>query len=178
MTDRIGRTLSLEEGLTEAMERIVSCCKKGNKLIFIGNGGSAAIASHQAMDYWKNGGLEAVTFNDSSLLTCISNDYGFERVFAEPIQRFARAGDLLVAISSSGKSPNIFRATETARKMRCDVITFSGFDMLNPLRSLGEMNFFVPSYSYGIVEITHLSLLHAMLESYIAFKRTSEKRNE
>ena len=94
VTDKIGRIPSLEEGLTQTLARILSCCQKGNKLMFIGNGGSAAISSHLAMDYWKNGGLEAVTFNDSSLLTCLSNDYGFERVFAEPIQRFARAGDL------------------------------------------------------------------------------------
>ena len=177
VTDKMGRTFSLEEGLTETMGRIVSCCQKGNKLMFIGNGGSAAISSHLAMDYWKNGGLEAITFNDGSLLTCLSNDYGFERVFAEPIQRFARAGDLLLAISSSGKSPNILRAVEKARVMKCGVMTFSGFDPSNPLRILGDMNFFVPSTSYGVVEITHLTLLHAILESHISSKYPPRKEN-
>lgn len=173
-----GKEFLLEESLTESLERMVSCCRKGNKLIFIGNGGSAAISSHQAVDYWKNGGLEAITFNDASLLTCISNDYGYERVFAEPIRRFARSGDCLLAISSSGKSPNILQAVEAARKIGCDVITFSGFSPSNPLRSLGKINFFVPSHSYGIVEITHLTLIHAMLESYRDTQNASSgKRN-
>lgn len=178
VTDNTGRALSLEKGLTLAVERMTSCCQKGNKLIFIGNGGSAAISSHQAVDYWKNGGLEAIAFNDSSLLTCISNDYGYERVFAEPIQRFARPGDTLLAISSSGRSPNILQGVEKAREVGCRIITFSGFDASNLLRSLGEINFFVPSYSYGIVEITHLTLIHAMLESYIASKDDIKNRKD
>lgn len=177
VTEVQGKALSLEGGLTDVMDRMVACCRKGKKLIFIGNGGSAAISSHQAVDYWKNGGLEAIAFNDASLLTCISNDFGYERVFAEPIQRFAHPGDCLLAISSSGRSPNILRAVETAQKIGCGIVTFSGFSVSNPLRSLGETNFFVPSHSYGIVEITHLTLIHAMLESYMASKDSSEKGN-
>ena len=175
-TDRKGQALPLEEALAKTIGQMVSCGDSGRKLIFIGNGGSAAIASHQAVDYWKNGGLEAVAFNDASLLTCISNDYGYEKVFSEPIQRFAKPGDLLVAISSSGKSPNILEGAGAAQKMGCGVITFSGFHPQNPLRSLGETNFFVPSSSYGIVEITHLTLIHAMLESHITSKAASERK--
>jgi D-sedoheptulose 7-phosphate isomerase len=159
-----GASMPLQEGLGGTVDLVEEVCAAGNKLIFIGNGGSAAIASHQAVDYWKNGGLTALAFNDASLLTCISNDFGYERVFAEPIGRFAHEGDVLVAISSSGQSPNILRGVEAARKVGCHVITFSGFDASNPLRGAGDLNFYVPSYSYGIVEITHLSLLHAILE--------------
>ena len=169
-TDAQGKSLSLEVALTGAMGQMAACGEKGRKLIFIGNGGSASIASHQAVDYWKNGGLEAIAFNDASLLTCISNDYGYEKVFVQPVQRFAKPEDLLLAISSSGKSPNILQAVEAARQASCGVITFSGFSSSNPLRSLGDINFFVPSHSYGIVEITHLTLLHAMLESRMALR--------
>ena len=176
VTDAQGKELSLEGALTETMERVALCCKNGNKLMFIGNGGSAAISSHQAVDYWKNGGLEAVAFNDASLLTCISNDFGYERVFAEPIQRFAKPGDSLFAISSSGKSLNILQGVETAQKIGCDIVTFSGFDPSNPLCSLGRVNFFVPSFSYGIVEITHLSLIHALLETYMALRRSEAEK--
>lgn len=172
-TDEKGQDLSLERALTAAMDLILSRCSKGSKLIFIGNGGSAAIASHQAVDYWKNGGLEAVAFNDASLLTCISNDFGYERVFAEPVQRFAKPQDVLLAISSSGKSPNILQAVEASQRVGCAVITFSGFHPLNPLRSLGAVNFFVPSTLYGIVEIAHLTLIHAMLESYLVCRTPS-----
>ena len=170
-TNRGGTVLSLEEALTGLMERMIAVSTRGNKLIFIGNGGSAAIASHQALDYWKNGGFEAVAFNDSILLTCISNDYGYEKVFSEPILHFGKEGDLLVAISSSGQSPNILKAVDTAYQKGCGVVTLSGFEAMNPLRSLGETNFYVPSRSYGIVEVTHLTLLHSLLESYIVSKR-------
>ena len=115
------------------------------------------------MDYWKNGGLTALAFNDASLLTCISNDFGYERVFAEPIAGFAQEGDLLVAISGSGRSASILNGVEAARKATCRVITLSGFSGSNPLRVMGDLNFHVSSDSYGVVEITHLSLLHGVL---------------
>ena len=166
-----GQPLALDQGLTEGIAAMERCALAGRKLMFIGNGGSAAIASHQAVDYWKNGGLKAVAFNDASLLTCIGNDYGYDRVFAEPIRRFGEAQDLLIAISSSGKSPNILRGVEAAREQGCRVLTLSGFDDTNPLRRLGELNFYVPSHAYGIVEVMHLSLLHAMLDEAIARKK-------
>ena len=164
VTLRGGVPLELRAGLGAAVDMVEDACFAGNKAIFIGNGGSAAIASHQAVDYWKNGGLAALAFNDASLLTCIANDFGYERVFAEPIERFARDGDVLVAISSSGRSPNILRGVAAGRKTGCRVMTLSGFDPSNPLRGAGDLNFYVPSHSYGIVEVTHLSLLHAILE--------------
>ncbi len=164
ITSASKENLSLEKGIKYTIKIMDLCDKKGGKLIFIGNGGSAAIASHQAVDYWKNGGRRAIAFNDSSLLTCISNDLGYERVFAEPISMFAQPGDLLLAISSSGRSPNIIKGVDAAQKKDCAIITFSGFDYNNPLRSKGDLNFYVPSHVYGIVEITHLSLIHATLE--------------
>lgn len=168
VTTRDRGSLTLEAGLAQGLAMIEACGRGGQKLIFIGNGGSAAIASHQAVDYWKNGGVEAVAFNDASLLTCIGNDYGYDRVFAEPLRRFAKAEDLLIAISSSGKSPNILRGVEVGRERGCRVLTLSGFADTNSLRGLGELNFYVPSHSYGIVEVTHLSLLHAMLDERMA----------
>lgn len=174
VTRRDGRALDLEEGLAKGIAMMQHCARSRHKLIFIGNGGSAGIASHQAVDYWKNGGIEAIAFNDASLLTCIGNDYGYDRVFAEPIRRFAKPGDLLIAISSSGRSPNILRAVEAADDMRCGALTLSGFDATNALRGLGELNFHVPSHAYGIVEVTHLSLLHAMLDDLISRKGSRE----
>lgn len=159
--------MGLQAGLAGVLDLVEEAGRSGGKLMFIGNGGSAAIASHLAVDYWKNGGLPALAFNDAALLTCISNDFGYERVFAEPIQRFGRPGDLLVAVSSSGRSPNILRGVEVGRKVGCQVVTLSGFDDSNALRRTGDLNFYVPSHSYGIVEITHLSLLHAILEEGI-----------
>lgn len=169
-----GSPLDLEIGLAKTIGLMKQSQEKGNKLILIGNGGSAAVASHQAIDYWKNGGLEAITFNEASLLTCISNDFGYERVFAEPIKRFARPGDVLLAISSSGRSRNILNAVEAARFLKCHVVTFSGFEESNLLRSMGDLNFYVPSHSYGIVEISHLALIHGMLEDIMAARPGSK----
>lgn len=168
-----GEPLSLEAAFSESLGLLSQVQQSGRKLIFIGNGGSAAMASHQAVDFWKNGEVEALAFNDASLLTCISNDFSYEEVFVKPIERFAREGDLLVAISSSGKSKNILNAVEAARRQGCRVIGLSGFDPHNPLRKKGEINFYVPSSSYGVVEVTHLSLLHAWLDGWIFLKKES-----
>jgi D-sedoheptulose 7-phosphate isomerase len=135
--------------------------------MFIGNGGSAAIASHQAVDFWKNGGVRAIAFNDTSLLTCIGNDYGFAQVFEKPVEMFADAGDVLIAISSSGRSENILRGARAARERGCHVVTLSGFAADNPLRALGHLNFYAPGQGYGLVEITHLSICHAICDAIV-----------
>ncbi len=136
----------------------------GNKIMFIGNGGSAGIASHMAIDYSKNGNLRSQAFNDPSALTCLGNDLGYENVFAKQIDLHGRTGDLLVAISSSGNSPNILGGVAEARKKDCKVVTLSGFEENNGLRGLGDVNFYVPSGEYGFVEITHLALCHVVVD--------------
>ena len=167
VTDGEGRRLGLEEGLERAVSILLAQTRRGLKVMFIGNGASAAIGSHQALDYWKNGGMRAVTFNDLALLTAVSNDFSYAEVFEKPIEMFADVGDILLAISSSGRSENILRGADAARKQGCRVITFSGFRSDNPLRSRGELNFYVPSMSYGHVEVTHLALSHTLVDTII-----------
>ena len=164
VTKATGAPIGFAEGIEDAIQRALSTHALGRKLMFVGNGGSSAIASHMAIDYWKNGGIRATAFNDAALLTCLSNDYGYEHVFAKPIDMLAQPGDLLIAISSSGRSPNILKAVAAARKKDCGVVSLSGFTPDNPLRALGDVNFYVPSDSYGYVEITHLSICHAILD--------------
>lgn len=136
---------------------------QNGKIIFIGNGGSAAIASHMACDWTKNGGYRALAFNDSAALTCLSNDLGYAATFAFQVIRFMDPIDVLVAVSSSGASPNILGAAEAARKKGAVVITLSGFREDNPLRKLGTLNVHVPNMDYGVVECAHLVVLHAAL---------------
>lgn len=161
--DRSQKRYGLESGFQKVVDMIKDCGKRKNKLMFIGNGASASISSHMAVDFWKNAGIEAVAFNDASLLTCVSNDFGYEHVFSKPLEVFAKKGDILVAISSSGKSKNIIRAVATARKNGCHVITLSGFKEDNPLSRLGDLNFYVPAREYGHVEIMHHSICHYTL---------------
>ena len=158
VTSKVGNKLNFSEGIEMASRLIMPQVDSGHKLIFIGNGASAAISSHMSTDFWKNGGMMAIAFNDSSLLTCISNDYGYTHVFEKPIEMFANAGDLLMAISSSGRSQNVLRGAEAAILKGCKVITLSGFSADNPLSSIGDINFHVPSDSYGPVEIIHHSI--------------------
>ena len=164
-TDHQGHLLSFDQGVNQASKIVAAQTRdQSNKVIFIGNGGSAAVASHQAVDYCRNGGFRAISFNDGALLTCIANDFGYEQVFSKPISMFAQPGDVLIAISSSGKSANIVAGVEQARKLGCFVITLSAFKSDNPLRKLGSLNFYVPTQSYGFAEITHLSICHCILD--------------
>jgi D-sedoheptulose 7-phosphate isomerase len=138
--------------------------KNGGKIMIVGNGGSASIASHIATDLLKNYGIPALAFNDSSLLTCLSNDLGYEQVFSLPIEKLAKKQDIVFAISSSGKSKNILNAAAKAKSKGCFLVCLSGFSNLNPLRNMGDVNFYVPSSSYGDVEIVHLAICHAIVD--------------
>jgi D-sedoheptulose 7-phosphate isomerase len=167
-SDGAGHALGFDAGFSAAVDLIRAQTERGRKVIFIGNGGSAAAASHQAVDFWKNGGMRALAFNDAALLTCISNDFGYEQVFEKPVAMFADEGDVLLAISSSGQSENVRRGVAAAVDRRCRVLTLSGFDAYNPLRKLGDVNFYVPSRSYGEVEIVHLAICHGIVDTLIA----------
>ena len=169
-TDIYGKTYEFDAAIEAAIRMIIDRSASGGKLIFIGNGASASISSHMAVDFWKNAGIKAVCFNDSSLLTCISNDYGYKHVFEKPIEMFAGSSDVLIAISSSGKSENILLGVKTAREKGIKAITLSGFAKDNPLRKLGDINFYVPISQYGHVEITHLTLCHCLVDMIIGEK--------
>ena len=85
------------------------------------------IASHMAVDFSKNGGMRSTAFGDGAMLTCLGNDLGYENVFAQQVELQGRPGDVLIAISSSGKSPNILSGVEAARARQARIVTFSGF---------------------------------------------------
>ena len=157
--------LSYEQGIEKVVEKVKKVQADKKKIMMVGNGGSAGIASHQAVDYWKNGGVRATAFNDSSLLTCISNDFSYAQVFSKPIENFADKGDMAFCISSSGGSTNILNAAEQAKKSGCTVITFSAFKRDYPLRKMGVIYFYLPSHSYGYVEILHLFIIHSILDT-------------
>jgi D-sedoheptulose 7-phosphate isomerase len=166
VTDRMSKIMPLETGCEWVRKAAHETHDAGNKIIFIGNGGSAGIASHLAIDFSKNGGLRALAFNDPSALTCLGNDLGYENVFAKQLEFHARMGDLLIAISSSGRSPNILEAVKIARGRDCKVVTYSGFTESNELRRAGDINFYVRANKneYGFVEVAHLALCHAVLD--------------
>ncbi|NLO91011.1 MAG: SIS domain-containing protein [Elusimicrobia bacterium] len=165
-----GGQLPVGTGIEQCHAMMLGCAAKGGTIYMAGNGGSASIASHITVDLWKNGGVRAQAFNDSSLLTCLGNDLGYEQVFAAPIEKFADKGDVVVLISSSGQSPNMLAAAGAALKRGCRLITLTGFKPGNPLRSMGEINFHVPSGEYGFVETAHAAICHAFVDGIILEK--------
>ena len=116
VTDKYGAVLDQHQAIQKIVNALHEVRDEGGKNIFIGNGGSAAIASHMAIDYSKNGRLPSMAFNDGASLTCLGNDLGYENVFAEQLKLLAKPEDQLFAISSSGSSPNILSAVDQARK--------------------------------------------------------------
>ena len=150
--------------LLEATTTLKKIKKCNGKVIVIGNGGSAAMASHVAVDLTKAAQLRAISFNETSLITCFANDYGYENWPKQALLSYADSNDVLVLISSSGQSANIVNAAIQAKDMNIPVITFSGFDVNNPLRKLGVLNFWVDSKSYNIVEMTHHVWLVAIID--------------
>lgn len=164
VTNFKGKEIELNDGLIKSAEMIVKTNEKGGKVMFIGNGGSAAVSSHKALDFWFTGKIKGMVFFDYSSLTAISNDFGYQNVYSKQIERFAEKNDLLIAISSSGESKNIIYAVKKSRDLDCKIITFSGFKKTNSLRKLGDLNFFTPSSHYNQVESIDLLLCDCILE--------------
>ena len=155
----------IDEGLGLVRDAMIRITKGPNKIMFIGNGGSAGIAGHMAIDFSKNGGVRSLTFNESSSLTCIGNDLGYDQVFSTQVKMLGAKGDVLIAISSSGESKNILNAVESAKSLGCFVVTLSGFSQSNTLRSAGDINFYVKAGAYGFIETAHQAILLGILDT-------------
>ena len=144
------------EDLVQVKEILKKTHSEGKKTMIFGNGGSAAIASHFSVDITKNAKIRAVNFNEADLITCFSNDYGYERWIEKAIDFYADQKDVLILISSSGRSKNMINACKAARnKNLSKIITFTGHDKDNPLSQLGDVNFWIDSKAYNFVENIH-----------------------
>lgn len=151
-----------------AVALVLEAKRKNRRLFFIGNGGSAAIASHMAADFAKAGEMRALCFNDAALMSALANDEGYQSVFEWPMSLHSEPEDVLFAISSSGKSESITRPARVAKSIGVHVITLSGFSETNPLRKVGNVNFYVASNKYGVVEVAHHAICHSILDAVIA----------
>ena len=155
---------------TDLIDQSVELIKKkintNNTVYIVGNGGSASIASHISVDFSKVARVKSSTFNNSNLITCFANDYGYENWVKEAIKAYCLKDDLLILISSSGKSLNIINAAIYCEKNNIDLITFSGFNKDNELRKYGKVNFYVNSENYNYVEITHYIILVSIVDIF------------
>jgi D-sedoheptulose 7-phosphate isomerase len=150
--------------LDKQIVQAVDLIKQHKRIFFIGNGGSNAICSHMMEDWAKVLKYESFSFTDPALITCFANDYGYENAMVEWLKVYFKPGDLLVAISSSGNSPNINNAVDYVNTVTKNIITLSGFKPNNKLAKKGKINFYLDSNSYGIVECYHQTILHAILD--------------
>jgi len=154
------KEIGLESAFSLWKELTLKVHASRNSVFFIGNGASASMASHFAADLAKNGLVRTEVFTDLSLMTAIANDISYDQVFADPLRLRMTGGDMLVAISSSGNSPNVLRGVEVARELKGTVVTLSAMREQNSLRKLGDLNFYVPGQTYGLAETCHAAILH------------------
>ena len=165
------KTMAADPGLSDnivgAVELCVESLRAGGKVMFAGNGGSAADAQHWAGElvsrfYYDRPGLAAIALTtDSSILTAIGNDYGYDYTFARQVEALGRTGDVLVAISTSGNSPNIIRAAEAARARGVAVVGFTG-EGGGKLAPLSDICFRVPSTETPRIQEGHEFIGHLL----------------
>ena len=160
----------LEPEVIQASELIAKAFASGNKLMLCGNGGSAAIANHLVCDCQKGISTNTVMHpkiislsSNVPIITAIANDIGYEEVFSHQLNNFLEEGDLLLTISSSGNSPNIKKAIQTAQKHGVPVISFCGFNGGASLES--EITIHVKENNYGIVEDCHQMIMHMIAQN-------------
>ena len=158
--DQSGNILLADDAINSIVSELALLRDRRSNVYIIGNGGSAGIASHMMIDLLNMSKIKAHTLYDLSMLTCISNDYGYENVFKKPLDLMLADEDILIAISSSGESNNILNAVRSAISKNIYTITLSGFATENSLKKTGDINVWLNSSDYGIVEIGHAFILH------------------
>lgn len=167
----LGACLSTVEA-TDSLDAAMYSCdlhlqqvRKQNGVVhLVGNGGSAAIVAHAQNDFVKGCDIRALVYQDAPTLTAYANDIDYENAYAEQLGLWLQPQDVVIAVSSSGASANILNAALMAMRTAAVVVTFSGFKPSNPLRQIGDLNFYVPSSDYGQVELTHAALLHCLTD--------------
>jgi D-sedoheptulose 7-phosphate isomerase len=167
ITDQNHKIISVDSGFDRLKELSLEVKTNNNTIYFIGNGASASMASHCAADLVKNARIHTKVFSDLSLITAISNDSGYENVFAEPLKVRGEEGDMVIAISSSGNSPNIIKAAEIAKAKKINFITLTAMLPDNKVRQLGDLNIYIAAKTYGNAESCHAAILHYWMDHII-----------
>ena len=152
--------------IEQSVQLIQRSIHNKSKVYIVGNGGSASIASHVSVDFAKVARVPSSTFNNSNLITCFANDYGYENWVVETIKAYTNINDLIILISSSGSSKNIVNAAQYCKDNNIDLITLSGFTKDNPLSTLGNINFHIESTEYNYIEMSHHIILLALVDIF------------
>ena len=158
----------LNEVDSSLIEQSVNLIRKKNIVFIVGNGGSASIASHVSVDFLKVAKIKSSTFNNSNLITCYANDFGHENWVKEAIKsNCSMDKDLMILISSSGKSNNIINAAKYCKENNIPLITLSGFKENNPLSNYGNVNIYIKSEDYNFIEMSHHIILVSIVDLFV-----------
>lgn len=167
-TGRNGEKYGLNEAIEIWSEKAKSVRDDYKGLLFFcGNGASATMAEHMSHDWFQNAQVNTTTCSETAHITAISNDLSYEEVFSFRIGRILSEKDMLIAISSSGNSPNIVKAVQAAAEKGAFIVTLSGKEPCNKIRNMGDLNFYVGLDTYGMVESAHALLLHLALDYFL-----------
>ena len=175
-SDLIKPNNEIANKLVKVKNIFLTTSKKKGKILIFGNGGSAAIASHVSVDLTKNAKIRTVNFNESDLITCFSNDYGYERWIEKAVDFYADRNDALVLISSSGKSKNMINACKAAKRKKIKVISFTGHSKNNPLSRITQLSLWINSKAYNFIENTHQIWLLTVCDLIIGKREYRAKR--
>ncbi|KAB8036818.1 SIS domain-containing protein [Silvanigrella paludirubra] len=161
-----GNISSFDESYLYCLNLFEKVKASGNRVWWVGNGGSAAMCSHLSQDLMNKLKIKSLFLNDPALITCMANDFGYENVYSKPLNLMAEPNDILIAISSSGNSQNILSCVQLAKSKDMKVISLSGFSNENKLwNTYSDISFYLNSQLYGIVEVGHEALIHAIIET-------------
>ena len=152
----------------QTLSTILKECKKLKRKVFLaGNGGSSSIASHVSVDLTKVVGIKSFNFNEHNLITCCTKDYGQDNWLKKALEFYTNKEDLIILISSSGKSKNILNAAKFCKKRGNEIIGLSGFDKNNPLSKIANHSFWIDSRAYNIIENIHQIILLISCDSVL-----------
>ncbi len=166
VTDRDGNVLDVDDAYAKLADWVGACSDDRCRVYFVGNGASASMACHFSTDLAKNSGAPTEVFTDPSLLTATGNDMGYDETFAYPLRQRMTKGEVLIAISSSGNSPNVVKAVEAASELGGRAVTFTAMKPDNAMRALGDLNFYIPATTYGMAESGHAVMLHHIIDYF------------
>ena len=164
-SDEVSALIKSQSIIFKKVASLIKKNSKRNKIIICGNGGSSSIASHVATDITKILNKKTLTFADDNLITCYANDYGYENWTLELMKIYLEPKDLVILISSSGMSQNIVNAAKYIKTKKNILITLTGFNKKNKLMKYGNVNVWVDSKKYNIIEMVHHIFLVAIIDS-------------
>ena len=166
----------ITEKIIEIKKILLNVKINDSKVMIFGNGGSAAIASHVSVDLTKNAGIRSVNYNEADLITCFSNDFGYSRWIEKAIEFYGKSSDILVLISSSGRSQNMINACKAAKRKKINVISFTGHLKNNPLSRITQLSLWIDSRAYNFIENTHQIWLLTVCDLIIGKREYPAKR--